>query len=200
MAKKNNQIKSESLVKKFKEQINLIQEKTGVNGYVFVCLMIIALICVYFNLFEKIITNLTGTIYPTFWTIKSIESKDGYTKKWLIYWIIFSSFILLDYFSGIILKFIPFYFILKICFLIWLQWPDSNGCYLVFNFIINRIFDAIEEDIDECVKEVSEVTNNYVFNEKNKKKIMGLAKIVRNFKNMASFTQDETNEKIVKNE
>jgi receptor expression-enhancing protein 5/6 len=197
---KTKKIKTESLVKKIKEQIQLIQEKTGINGYVFIGLLILSLIFVYFNLFENLITNLIGTVYPTFWTIKSIESKDGKAIHWLIYWIIFSSFILLDFFSGFVVKIIPFYFIMKICFLIWLQWPESKGCDIIFSYVINNIFESIEEELDEYVQEVKDVSNDYVFNEKNKQKIMGITKALKNFKNMVSFSEDKENEKIVKNE
>ena len=197
---KTKKIKTESLVKKIKEQIQLIQEKTGINGYVFIGLIILSLIFVYFNLFENLITNLIGTVYPTFWTIKSIESKDGKAIHWLIYWIIFSSFILLDFFSGFVVKIIPFYFIMKICFLIWLQWPESKGCDIIFSYVINNIFESIEEELDEYVQEVKDVSNDYVFNEKNKQKIMGITKALKNFKNMVSFSEDKENEKIVKNE
>lgn len=197
---KTKKIKTESLVKKIKEQIQLIQEKTGINGYVFIGLLILSLIFVYFNLFENLITNIIGTVYPTFWTIKSIESKDGKAIHWLIYWIIFSSFILLDFFSGFVVKIIPFYFIMKICFLIWLQWPESKGCDIIFSYVINNIFESIEEELDEYVQEVKDVSNDYVFNEKNKQKIMGITKALKNFKNMVSFSEDKENEKIVKNE
>ena len=197
---KTKKIKTESLVKKIKEQIQLIQEKTGINGYVFIGLLILSLIFVYFNLFENLITNLIGTVYPTFWTIKSIESKDGKAIHWLIYWIIFSSFILLDFFSGFVVKIIPFYFIMKICFLIWLQWPESKGCDIIFSYVINNIFESIEEELDEYVQEVKDVSNDYVFNEKNKQKIMGITKALNNFKNMVSFSEDKENEKIVKND
>ena len=197
---KTKKIKTESLVKKIKEQIQLIQEKTGINGYVFIGLLILSLIFVYFNLFENLITNLIGTVYPTFWTIKSIESKDGKAIHWLIYWIIFSSFILLDFFSVFVVKIIPFYFVMKICFLIWLQWPESKGCDIIFSYVINNIFESIEEELDEYVQEVKDVSNDYVFNEKNKQKIMGITKALKNFKNMVSFSEDKENEKIVKNE
>ncbi len=197
---KTKKIKTESLVKKIKEQIQLIQEKTGINGYVFIGLLILSLIFVYFNLFENLITNLIGTVYPTFWTIKSIESKDGKAIHWLIYWIIFSSFILLDFFSGFVVKIIPFYFVMKICFLIWLQWPESKGCDIIFSYVINNIFESIEEELDEYVQEVKDVSNDYVFNEKNKQKIMGITKALKNFKNMVYFSEDKENEKIVKNE
>ena len=197
---KTKKIKTESLVKKIKEQIQLIQEKTGINGYVFIGLLLLSLIFVYFNLFENLITNLIGTVYPTFWTIKSIESKDGKAIHWLIYWIIFSSFILLDFFSGFVVKIIPFYFVMKICFLIWLQWPESKGCDIIFSYVINNIFESIEEELDEYVQEVKDVSNDYVFNEKNKQKIMGITKALKNFKNMVSFSEDKENEKIVKNE
>ena len=89
---------------------------------------------------------------------------------------------------------------MKICFLIWLQWPESKGCDIIFSYVINNIFESIEEELDEYVQEVKDVSNDYVFNEKNKQKIMGITKALKNFKNMVSFSEDKENEKIVKNE
>ena len=65
-----------SLVDKWNEQMNLIYEKTGIKGIYVIFFLIGAIIFVYFNIFENLITNLVGTVYPAFWTIKSIELKN----------------------------------------------------------------------------------------------------------------------------
>ena len=65
-----------SIVDKWNEQMNLIREKTGIKGSYVIIFLIGSIIFVYFNIFENLITNLVGTVYPSFWTIKAIESKN----------------------------------------------------------------------------------------------------------------------------
>ena len=126
----DNQI---SLLEKFQNQMDLIQEKTGIKGIFVILGLFIAVIFVYFNIFDSIITNLVGTVYPAFWTIKSLEQNSiEEQKKWLTYWVVFGAFIIVDMGSPVIVKFIPFYFVLKILFLMWLFMPGSNGCTIVY--------------------------------------------------------------------
>jgi len=70
------------------------------------------------GIFESLITSLVGTLYPGFSTIKAIQ-KNKDKKEWLTYWVIFGSFLIFDMFSTIIIKVVPYYFVLKIIFLIW---------------------------------------------------------------------------------
>ncbi len=155
MREKQNKI---SLLEKWNIEMNLIQEKTGIKGIYVVLGLIISVILVYLNIFDSVITNLVGTLYPAFWTIKSIE-KDNLQeqKNWLIYWAVFGFFILIDMFSPIIVKFVPFYLVMKILFLIWMFMPGSNGSKMVYGLIVKKILKRYETDFNNVVNNVGEV-------------------------------------------
>ncbi len=153
-----------SLVDKWYEIMKIIENKTGIHGGIVISGLIIALIIVYFNIFDAdaLITNLVGTIYPAFWTMKSIETNSKDDKHWLTYWICFAFFNIIETFSGFILRFIPFYFFLKIIFLIWLF---SHGSFYVYQLLVVRIFKSFENDIDKATNSVKNYTNEFVKND-----------------------------------
>ena len=92
-----------SLLEKWQNQMNLIQEKTGIRGTFVILGLVLCVIFVYFNIFDSIITNLVGTVYPAFWAIKSLEQNNvEEQKKWSTYWVVFGSFIIFDMGSVII--------------------------------------------------------------------------------------------------
>ena len=148
-----------SLVEKFKERMNDIEQKTGIKGYIVVIFLIISVFLVYLNIFDTVITNLIGTLYPAFWTIKSIEKGNLEEEKhWLTYWAVFGFFIVIDMFNPIISKVLPFYFILKIFFLILMFIPGLEFCNFIYKFIYTYflikyqyIFQELEEKFDEDI-------------------------------------------------
>ena len=144
--------------------MKIIENKTGIHGGIVISGLIITLIIVYFNIFDAdaLITNLVGTIYPAFWTMKSIETNSNDDKHWLTYWICFAFFNIIETFSGFILRFIPFYFFLKIIFLIWLF---SHGSFYVYQLLVVRIFKSFENDIDKATNSVKNYTNEFVKND-----------------------------------
>ena len=150
-----------SLLEKWQEEMNLIQQKTGIKGIYVVLALILSVVLVYYNIFDSVITNLVGTLYPAFWTIKSIEKDDlSEQKNWLTYWAVFGFFILIDMFSPIIVKFIPFYLVMKILFLIWMFMPGTNGSKLFYEIVVKKILKKYESKMDVVVKNVGEVFQN----------------------------------------
>ena len=150
-----------SIVEKWKEIMNSIKEKTGIDGIYVIVFLSICVLFVYLGIFGSLITSLVGTLYPGFSTIKSIQ-KNTRKKEWLTYWVVFGSFLIFDMFSNIIVKFIPFYFVLKILFLIWMFIPGSNGCKLVYEFLISKIMKPLEEIFDVFFKEYKEAQQEIV--------------------------------------
>ena len=142
-----------SIIKQWKILMKSIEDKTGINGYYVIGLLLVCVILVYLNIFESLITNLIGTVYPGFCTLKSIETKSKDKKNWLTYWLIFGSFLIVDKFAVIIMKIIPFYFVLKILFLIWMFLPGSNGSAIVYNLLLKRIFKYLETNVEPYMTE-----------------------------------------------
>jgi len=160
--KENKEKEEYSLLNKFNSQMNIIKNCTGIEGIYVIIALLISILVVSFGWFDKLITNLIGTIYPTYWTLKSIQSENSDDKYWLTYWVVFASFSIIDIFSVILIKFIPFYFIFKICFLIWLFMPNSQGCYYIYYFVIVKLFKKVEKDIDSATEKIGEYTKNIV--------------------------------------
>lgn len=78
-------------------------------------------LCVLYLIFgyaAQVLCNIIGVAYPAYISIKAIES---HTKaddtKWLTYWVLYAVFSIIEFFSGFLTKFIPFYWLLKVCFL-----------------------------------------------------------------------------------
>ena len=58
------------------------------------------------------------------------HNKDDDTK-WLIYWVVFATFSMLESFSDIIIGWLPFYWLSKCLFLVWCMSP-ANGSAIVY--------------------------------------------------------------------
>lgn len=105
-----------------------------------------------------LLANLVGFVYPAYKSCKAIESvdKDDDTM-WLTYWVVFAAFGVIEYFTDILLWWIPFYFFLKCIFLVWcfVPWENYNGSILIYNNIIKKLVSKYEKKIDEGLREAS---------------------------------------------
>ena len=193
----DNQI---SLLEKWQKQMNLIQEKTGIKGIFVILGLVLCVVFVYFNILDTIITNLVGTLYPAFWTIKSLEQNIvEEQKKWLTYWVVFGSFIIIDMVSVVIVKFIPFYFVLKILFLIWLFMPGSNGCTIIYYLVVKKIFRYYEDKIESYVVGAKDYAND-IFNDNSLKSFQNKNLIKKNYKISEDMKEESKNNKNNKQE
>lgn len=178
-----------SLSDKWKEINKSIKDKTGIDGIFVIIFLSLCVLLVYLGIFESLITSLVGTLYPGFSTIKAIQ-KNKDKKEWLTYWVIFGSFLIFDMFSTIIIKVVPYYFVVKIIFLIWMFIPGSNGCQIVYDFLISKVMKIIEQIIDIFFEEYKEMRGEFV---KGAKK--GGEKIMKKLTNLADKMKTKKIEK-----
>ena len=137
----------------YQKEINLISQKTGVDGKIISSILIICSVFCFINIFSKYITCIVGVILPAYWSIKAIESPEyDDDKQWLTYWAIYGLFTLLDQFASIILRIFPFYFIFKIIFLIWCFMPNTMGALFIYNKFVGPYFKKYEEKIDKKIE------------------------------------------------
>ena len=143
----------DSVKSRFNKEIDLISQKTGYDGKLISGILILCFLLAFINLFGKYITCLVGVILPAYWSIKSIESPEfNDDKQWLTYWAVFGIFTLLDQFANIILRIIPFYFVIKIAFLIWCFMPNTMGALFVYNKLVGPYFRKYENKIDQKIE------------------------------------------------
>lgn len=100
---------------------------------------------------------LLGTFYPAYASYKAIRTKNVREYvKWMMYWIVFALFTSIETFTDIFVAFwFPFYYELKILFLIWLISPVSKGSLgssILYRRFVHPTLINREEEIDQMSK------------------------------------------------
>jgi len=118
--------------------LNHLEQQTGIpKVYVAVGVSSLVLILVFFNIWASLLTNLLGFVYPAYASIQAVESpgKEDDTQ-WLTYWVVFGLFNILEYFTNLLLYWVPFYYTIKFFLVLWLTLPQFRGAiHLYHNFI-----------------------------------------------------------------
>lgn len=93
-----------------------------------------------------------GFVYPAWKSFEAIETKrkDDDTQ-WLIYWVVYSFFSIIELFSDFLLYWIPFYYSFKLAFLIWLMLPQTNGAITIYNHFLKDFLKSNEAQMDEMI-------------------------------------------------
>ena len=100
------------------------------------------------------------TAYQSFKAVES-QSRDE-TKLWLTYWVVFSLFFFIEYLIDIILFWVPFYYLIKLLFLLYLYMPQVRGAVMVYNYIIRPILLKHEKMIDDTVQKISQTATSHL--------------------------------------
>ncbi|OII74625.1 TB2 DP1 HVA22 family integral membrane protein [Cryptosporidium ubiquitum] len=108
-----------------------------------------------------LICNLVGFIYPAYMSFKALETPGKLDdKQWLTYWVVYAIFNILEVFIDIILFWMPFYYLFKLCFLFWLFLPQTTGAVMLYNNIFRPLLIRFEKKIDITIENVLDVSNS----------------------------------------
>ena len=102
--------------------------------------------------FAQLICNAVGFVYPAYCSIHALESrsKDDDTK-WLTYWVVYSAFSTVEFFSDFMFSWFPLYWLAKIIFLVWSFSPLTNGSLVIYSRFIRPVFLRNYANIDKSL-------------------------------------------------
>ena len=164
------------------KEIETFYKKTGIQPIFIAIILIIMLIFIFIGIFDRLLTIIIGTAYPLYMSIKTVrkkiieeneeeenEEEEEENEKenendiihWLSYWVIFSVFINFENLFKFLLKYIPFYFFIKVLFLLFCYLPQYRFANYLYNKFIKKLFSRYEKTvIDYSNKLVKKLTLN----------------------------------------
>lgn len=107
-----------------------------------------------FALLFKPVVLCVGFIYPSYASFKALESKSPTgSSQWLTYWVVFSLFTVFEYFADWLISWLPFYYLAKLAFVLWLQLPRFQGATQLYMHYIQPMVKKHEGEIDRALEE-----------------------------------------------
>ncbi|KAK3723843.1 hypothetical protein QZH41_019530 [Actinostola sp. cb2023] len=99
---------------------------------------------------SRIIMLFFGTLYPAYSSYKAIKTKNTREYvRWMMYWIVFAIFTTVELFADLLLGvWFPFYYELKIIFMIWLLSPTTKGSTILYRKFVHPWLSSHENEID----------------------------------------------------
>jgi len=137
--------------------LTLAEQKTQVKKvYIAYGVLSVIVLWLMFGFGAQLLCNFIGFLYPAYMSIKALESRDkDDDTQWLMYWVVFAVFSVVEFFSDILVGWVPFYWLLKCAFLLWCMSP-LEGSTIIYNRIILPYFLKHESVIDDAVRKGKE--------------------------------------------
>ncbi|KAI8144594.1 TB2/DP1, HVA22 family-domain-containing protein [Fennellomyces sp. T-0311] len=115
------------------------------------------LVMIFFNIAGQLLTGLVSWGYPAYASFKAIETPTPEDdKQWLTYWTVIGFVQIVEYFSDLLLFWIPFYFLIKTVFVLWLTLPQFRGAEVLYGRFIRPFLLEAQTDIDKNVNKLRE--------------------------------------------
>jgi len=134
--------------------VRMLSEKTGVRRvYLVLGVGFFLASFVLFGFGSGPLCNLVGYAYPIYMSFKAINSerKDD-DSQWLTYWVVFAFFNLIESFTDLLLYWVPFYYFVKMAFLLWCYLPQYEGANVIYKRFIFPNLAKFEGRVDKAIK------------------------------------------------
>lgn len=106
---------------------------------------------------SRIVVLAFGTLYPAYASYKAVKTKNVKEYvKWMMYWIVFALFSTAETATDMLLSWFPFYFELKIAFVIWLLSPYTKGSSVLYRKFVHPTLSNKEKEIDDYIAQAKD--------------------------------------------
>jgi len=135
------------------ELLNQASQKTGqprIYLVVGTVLLLFTLTTAVFGL--SFISNLFG-FYPLYNSFKALRSPSPNDDEfWLTYWVVFSTLALFESLIDGVFFWLPFYYVIKVIFLVWCFHPATKGALVVYQRVLGPLFVGIQKEGEQIVR------------------------------------------------
>lgn len=108
-------------------------------------------------LISRLVILVFGTLYPAYASYKAVKTKNVKEYvKWMMYWIVFALFTCVETLGDLFISWLPFYYELKIIFVLWLLSPATKGSSILYRKFVHPQLAKREKDIDAYIGRVSD--------------------------------------------
>ncbi|KAM9312583.1 receptor expression-enhancing protein 4 [Gastrophryne carolinensis] len=98
-----------------------------------------------------------GLLYPAYSSFKAVKTKNVREYvRWMMYWIVFALFMTVETFADIFVSWFPFYYEIKMAFVIWLLSPYTRGASLLYRKCVHPALSLREKEIDTYIVQAKE--------------------------------------------
>lgn len=149
--------------------MNFFESQTGLpRSYAVVAGAVFYFIAIFLNLggIGQLLSNIAGFVVPGYYSLLALETTTTADDTALLtYWVVFAFLNVIEYWSRAILYWVPFYFLFKTIFLLYIGIPSFGGAQLVYvNFIkpFARTYIVKNKTLTKKVDEVAAAVSSSV--------------------------------------
>jgi len=98
------------------------------------------------------LSSIASFLFPIFASYKALKTSDpAQLTPWLMYWVVFSCFLLAESWVGFVLSWIPLYSYVRLLFLLYLVLPQTQGARLIYEEHVHPFLESNETEIDDFI-------------------------------------------------
>jgi len=121
--------------------LNDLERQLGLpKVYVLGGIVAIYFLLIFLNYGGELLSNLLAFGIPAYFSLRALETaQTADDKQWLTYWVVFGFFSVVEYWSGTIIYWLPFYWLFKTIFVLWLALPQFGGASYLYDTLIHPL-------------------------------------------------------------
>ncbi|XJO78075.1 hypothetical protein BDV3_002570 [Batrachochytrium dendrobatidis] len=104
-------------------------------------------VLIFVNIWGNLLTDMLGFLYPAYASFKAIESKEVDDD---VQWCVFGFFNVLEFFSDVLLYWLPLYYTMKAIVILWLVLPQFKGAVILYNGFLRPFLVSETKNIDNA--------------------------------------------------
>ncbi|KAL0612681.1 Receptor expression-enhancing protein 4 [Plecturocebus cupreus] len=105
----------------------------------------------------RLVVLVFGMLYPAYASYKAVKTKNiREYVRWMMYWIVFALFMLAEIITDIFISWFPFYYEIKMAFVLWLLSPYTKGASLLYRKFVHPSLSRHEKEIDAYLVQAKE--------------------------------------------